>query len=119
MSKNEKQMNTKHSGIALIKSSQANLEWWINSSHSRKLPKKSYDLILRIYHDFKVGIDHLHQFKRLELLKDIDEQIEFLIKKDPIAQAIDIRIIHNLPQNEILNNGYVIKASPYNITYNG
>ena len=105
--------------LALIRKSQANLEWWINSSHSKKLSKKAYDLILKIYQNLYEGVDNLHQFKRFELFKDLDAYLDALIKKDPIAQAVDIRIIHNLQENENLNEGYVIKAAPYNITYNG
>lgn len=112
-------MSKTYNGLALIKSSQANLEWWINSSHSKKLPKQAYDLILKICQDLNDGIDNLHHFKRFELFKHMDEYFDALLKKDPIAQAIDMRIIHNLPEDEILNEGYVIKAAPYNITYNG
>jgi len=112
-------MSKPYNGLALIRSSQANLEWWINTSHSKKLPKQSYDLILKIWQDLNDGVDNLHHFKRFELFKDMDTYLDALIKKDPIAQAIDMRIIHNLPEEENLNHGYVIKAAPYNITYNG
>lgn len=112
-------MTNTFNGLALIRSSQANLEWWINSSHSKKLTKQAYDLLIKISNDFNDGINNLHHFKRFELFKHMDEYLDALIKKDPIAQAIDMRIIHNLPENEFLNAGYVIKAAPYNITYNG
>ena len=112
-------MSNTYNGLALIRSSQANLEWWINTSHSKKLTKQAYDHILKICQDFNDGIDKLYHFKRFELLKDMDEHLDTLLKKDPISQAIDMRIIHNLPEEEILNEGYVIKAAPYNITYNG
>ena len=113
-------MNTNiYNGLALIRSSQENFEWWINSSHSKKLTKHAYDLLVKISNNLNNGINNLHHFKRLELFKHMDEYIDALIKKDPIAQAIDLRIIYNLPKNEVLNQGYVIKAAPYNITYNG
>ena len=112
-------MQNKYNGLALIRSSQANLEWWINTSHSKKLTKQAYDLILKILHDLNDGVDNLHHFKKFELFKDMDVYMDELIKIDPVAQAIDIRIIHNLSEEEILNEGYVIKAAPYNITYNG
>jgi len=109
-------MSNTYNGLALIKSSQSNLEWWINTNHSKKLTKKAYDLILKIFQGYKEGIDNLYHFKRFELFKHMDEHLDTLIKKDPIAQAIDMRIIYNLPKNEMLNEGYVIKAAPYNIT---
>lgn len=112
-------MTKSYNGLALIRSSQANLEWWINTSHSKKLTKQAYDLILKICQDLNDGVDNLHHFKRFELFKDMDTHLDTLIKKDPIAQAIDMRIIHNLPEEENLNAGYVIKAAPYHITYNG
>ena len=112
-------MSNTYNGLALIRSSQANLEWWINTSHSKKLNKQSYDLIIKIWQDLNDGIGNLHHFKRFELFKHMDEHLDRIIKKDPIAQAIDMRIIHNLPEEENLNHGYVIKAAPYNITYNG
>ena len=120
MSKNKyNNMSNTYNGLALIRSSQANLEWWINTSHSKKLTKQAYDLILKILHDLNDGVDNLHHFKRFELLKDMDSYMDELIRIDPVAQAIDMRIIHNLSEEEILNEGYVIKAAPYNITYNG
>ena len=112
-------MQNKYNGLALIRSSQANLEWWINTSHSKKLTKQAYDHILKIKQDFNDGIQNLYHFKRFELFKHMDVYLDELIKIDPVAQAIDMRIIHNLPEEEILNEGYVIKAAPYNITYNG
>ena len=112
-------MKNSFNGLALIRSSQANLEWWINSSHSKKLPKQAYDLILKICQDLNDGVVNLHHFKRFELLKEMDTYLDELIKIDPISQAIDMRIIHNLPEEEILNAGYVTKAAPYYITYNG
>lgn len=108
-----------YNGLALIRNSQANLEWWINTSHSKKLTKQAYDLLIKISKDFNDGIDNLYHFKRFELFKHMDEYLDAMMIKDPIAQAIDVRIIHNLPKNEILNEGYVIKSAPYNITYNG
>ena len=112
-------MSNSLNGLALIKSSLANLEWWINSSHSQKLTRNAYNLILRISQDLDFGIGNLYHFKRFELLKHMDSYLDALIKKDPIAQAVDMRIIYNLPENGIINGGYVIKAAPYNITYYG
>ena len=112
-------MSNSYNGLALIRSSQANLEWWINSIHSKTLTRQAYDLIIKIMNDFNDGINNLYHFKRFELLKDMDIYLDALIEKDPIAQAVDMRIIYNLPEEEIINEGYVTKAAPYNITYNG
>jgi hypothetical protein len=112
-------MSNSYNGLALIRSSQANLEWWINTDHSGKLTRQAYGLIVKIMNDFNDGINNLYHFKRFELLKDMDIYLDALIKKDPIAQAVDMRIIYNLPEEEIVNEGYVTKAAPYNITYNG
>lgn len=112
-------MSNTINGQALIRSSRANLEWWLNTHHSKKLTKQAYDLIHKIWQDLSQGIDNSYQFKRFELLKDMDTHLDTLIKKDPIAQAVDMRIIYNLPEEEIINEAYVTKAAPYNITYNG
>lgn len=117
--KNKKMKKSSHNGLALIRRSQNNLEWWLNTSHSNKLTRQAYILLHRIHQDFNEGIKNLCHFKRLELFIHMDEYFDKLKIQDPIAHAVDIRIIHNLPKNGILNEGYVIKAAPYNITYNG
>ena len=111
--------NKTDSGLALIRASQSNLEWWLNSSHSNSLPRKAYELLLKIHQKLNEGINDNYQFKRFELFKKMDEYLDSLIKRDSNAHAVDMRIIFNLPENKILNQGYVIKAAPYNITFNG
>ena len=110
-------MSKSYTDLALIRSGQANLEWCI-TIHSKKLQKQAYDLILKICQDLNDRVDNLHHFRRFELLKDMNTYLYELIKKDSIAHAIDMRIIYNLPKEENLNARYVIKAAPYNITYN-
>jgi hypothetical protein len=111
--------NISYNGLDLIRSSQANLEWWINTSHSKTLTRQAYDLIVKIMNDFNDGINNMYHFKRFELLKHMDIYLDALIEKDPIAQAVDMRIIYNLPEEEFLNESYITKAAPYNITYHG
>ncbi len=112
-------MKSSINGLALIRGSQANLEWWLNTSHSKNITREAYNLLVKIHQNLNDGINGLYQFKRFELFKDMDGQIDGLIKRDPNAQAIDTRVVFNLRQDKKLNEGYVIKAAPYNISYNG
>jgi len=118
VSKNLKKMSKNtHNGLPLIRSSEANLEWWLNTSHSKTITRESHKLLCKIHQNLSDGINSLYEFKRFELFKNMEEQLELLMKIDPNAHAIDLRVIFNLPKEKMLNEGYVIKATPYNITY--
>ncbi len=106
-------------GKHLTNNSLKNLQWWINSSHSKKLPRESYKLIVKIMNDFATGLENFYDYKHPALLQHLDLYLNDLKKEDPMAQAIDFRVIFNLPEGQIVNEGYVIKAAPYNISYNG
>lgn len=106
-------------GLPLIRSSQDNLEWWLNTYKSKTITIKSYKLLQKIEQDLSDGINSMYQFKRFELFKGMEEQLEELMKIDPNAHAVDMRVIFNQPKGKNLIEGCVIKAAPYNITYNG
>ena len=108
-------MKISYNGLPLIRRSQANLEWLLNTSHTQKMSKQGYDLLVEICNNLRSGIENLYHPKRPDLLKHVDILFDELIIVDPVAQAVDLRLVHNLLKNEILNEERIIKAP--NINY--
>jgi hypothetical protein len=112
-------MSHKIEGLALISSTLENLKWWKNNKIPQEIHNDSYKLLIKIIDNFKIGLKNVYRFKRLALMKDIDQNLNELMSLDPEAQAIDFRIIYNPTLDGKVNEGRITKANPFNLSMYG